>query len=165
MIRSLLILICLMFSFSQPLLASPKQQRQQIQQLIIEEAKNLNIPISLALAVAHVESYFDPQVESHKGACGVMQIMPATAMGEYGIPKNMLWNPKINVRLGLHFLQRLLQRYKGRVNLALSYYNGGSRVGDLPHAHIIPATRPYVAKVRHWQKQYQYKLYHGLDLL
>ncbi|MEG3638238.1 lytic transglycosylase domain-containing protein [Magnetococcus sp. PR-3] len=168
MIRSLLIVTLLGLTLSLPTLSwakANKQQRQYIQQMIIQEAKALQIPISLALAVAHVESYFDPRIESHKGARGVMQIMPATAMGEYGIPKKMLWNPQVNVRLGLHFLRRLLQRYKGRVNLALSYYNGGSRVGDLPNARIIPATRRYVAKVRHWQKRYQYKLYRGMDLL
>jgi hypothetical protein len=66
----------------------------------------------------------------------------------------LLWNPRINVRLGLHFLKRLLKRYRGRVDLALSYYNGGSAVGDLPNARVIPATYAYVAKVRKLQKYY-----------
>ena len=126
-----------------------------IRAIIHEEARNLGMPVALALAVAKVESDFRPHLESHKGARGVMQVMPATAMDEYAIPAKMLWNPRINVRLGLHFLKRLLVRYRGRVDLALSYYNGGSRVGDLPNARVMPATRGYVKKVRTWQQRYQ----------
>ena len=38
-----------------------------------------------------------------------MQIMPATARGEYGVhPDQHLWNPRVNIRLGLHFLGRLI---------------------------------------------------------
>ncbi len=83
-----------------------------------------------------------------------MQIMPATARDEYGIAPEQLWEPRINIRLGLHFLKRLLVRYKGRMDLALSYYNGGSRVGDLPNARVIPATRSYVRKVMRLQRNY-----------
>ena len=93
--------------------------------IVIEEAVKLGVPISLALAVAHVESGFSPRAESSKGARGVMQIMPDTAALEYAIDPDVLWQPRINVRLGLHFLNRLLKRYNGRVELALSFYNGG----------------------------------------
>ncbi len=133
----------------------------EIKQLVMQEAVRMHVPISLALAVAHAESHFDPRAESHKGARGVMQIMPATAKYEYGIAPNMLWNPRINIRLGLHFLARLLQRYRGRVDLALSYYNGGSAVGTLPHARVIPATAHYVAKVRRLQAHYRARLSRG----
>ena len=126
-----------------------------IKTMVAQEARNIGLPVALALAVAKVESDFRPHLESNKGARGVMQIMPATALDEYAIPAKMLWNPRINIRLGLHFLQRLLVRYRGRIDLALSYYNGGSRVGDLPNARIMPATRGYVKKVRSWQQRYQ----------
>jgi soluble lytic murein transglycosylase-like protein len=126
-----------------------------IKTMVAQEARNIGLPVALALAVAKVESDFRPHLESNKGARGVMQIMPATALDEYAIPAKMLWNPRINIRLGLHFLQRLLVRYRGRIDLALSYYNGGSRVGDLPNARVMPATRGYVKKVRSWQQRYQ----------
>jgi soluble lytic murein transglycosylase-like protein len=132
-----------------------------IKALVTAEARNLGLPVALALAVAKVESDFRPHLESHKGARGVMQVMPATALEEYAIIPEMLWNPRINVRLGLHFLQRLLVRYEGRVDLALSYYNGGSRVGSLPNARVIPATRGYVTKVRTWQRRYQRQAWSG----
>ena len=136
-------------------------KRQHIQAMVRTEAVRLGVPISLALAVAHAESYFEPAALSHAGARGVMQVMPATARDEYGIPAHMLWQPRINIRLGLHFLKRLLKRYKGRVDLALSYYNGGSAVGDLPRARVIPTTRRYVRRVRSLQRQYRRKLYFG----
>lgn len=132
-----------------------------IKHLVIDEAMRLRVPTSLALAVAHAESNFEPRAESAKGARGVMQIMPATAWGEYGVRPRLLWNARVNVRVGLHFLRRLLDRYRGRVDLALSYYNGGSAVGDLPHARVIPATYRYVAKVRRLQRVYRARLRRG----
>jgi soluble lytic murein transglycosylase-like protein len=61
--------------------------------------------------------------------------------------------------LGLHFLKRLLKRYRGRVDLALSYYNGGSRVGNLPRARVLPATRSYVRRVLTLQRRYRRRLW------
>ena len=135
--------------------------RDQMKSLIAREARSLGISTSLALAVARAESDFDPYALSHKGARGLMQIMPRTARTEYGIGKELLWNPRINTRLGLHFLKRLLIRYKGRVDLALSYYNGGSAVGTLPNARVIPATRSYVRKVQKYRAAYARELRQG----
>lgn len=129
-------------------------QRKRIMKLIAREARSLGVPASLGLAIARAESDFDPYARSHKGARGLMQIMPRTARTEYGITEELLWNPRINARLGLHFMKRLLIRYKGRVDLALSYYNGGSAVGDLPNARVIPATRSYVRKVQKYRAAY-----------
>ena len=133
----------------------------EIKALVMEEAARMRISPSLALAVAHAESNFNPRARSRSGARGVMQIMPATARLEYGIKPALLWNPRINVRLGLHFLGRLLSRYRGRVDLALSYYNGGSAVGDLPNARVIPATLSYVAKVQRLRAHYHARLLRG----
>lgn len=135
--------------------------RQDVKLLVAEEAARMRVPISLALAVAHAESNFNPAARSHKGARGVMQIMPRTARSEYGIAPHLLWNPRLNIRLGLHFLKRLLHRYDGRVDLALSYYNGGSAVGDLPYARVIPATARYVAKVHRLRSHYRRQLRRG----
>ena len=135
--------------------SSPPLSRPAVQQIVAEEALRMGVPVSLALAVAHAESNFDPAAESPKGARGVMQIMPATARGEYGIDADLLWQPRLNIRLGLHFLKRLLERYRGRIDHALSYYNGGSAVGDLPYARVIPATAKYVKRVRRLQSRYR----------
>jgi len=137
--------------------ASPSEQAR-IQELIVAEARDLGVDPALALAVAHAESLFDPDALSPKGARGVMQIMPMVARGEYGLHPDILWTPRINVRMGLHFLRRLLDRYDRIEALALSYYNGGSAVGDLPNARVLPATRGYVAKVLRLKERYQERL-------
>ena len=139
----------------------PAAARERMRVLIVTEARAMDFPAALALAVAHAESYFDPTAESHKGARGVMQIMPATSLGEYGIQPDRLWEPRINVRLGIHFLRRLIERYRGRTDLALSYYNGGSAVGNPPNARVIPATAAYVRKVRWLHRHYQRELWSG----
>ncbi|MDB4173084.1 transglycosylase SLT domain-containing protein [bacterium] len=133
--------------------------RNQIQSLVVREARRIGVPAALALAVAKAESNFNVNAHSHKGARGVMQIMPRTSIGVYGVAPKLLWNPRVNVHLGLHFLHKLLKRYQGRVDLALSYYNGGSAVGDLPHARVIPATRKYVEKVRRYRRQFSRQLH------
>jgi soluble lytic murein transglycosylase-like protein len=136
-----------------------RTSKDTIKHMVAREARDLGIPVSLALAIAHAESSFNPSAVSHKGARGVMQIMPATALGEYGIHPRLLWNPRVNIRLGLHYLGRLIRKYRGRTDLALSFYNGGSAVGPPHKARIIPATYPYVRKVLRLQEMYRDRIY------
>ena len=140
--------------------ASPPE-RQVIEDMVRREARDLGVSVPLALAVARAESNFNPNAESHKGARGVMQVMPATSLGEYGIHPDLLWDPRVNIRLGLHFLGRLIRRYRGRVDLALSYYNGGSAVGEWPKARVIPVTASYVRKVLELRRRYRVRLWSG----
>jgi soluble lytic murein transglycosylase-like protein len=130
-------------------------QRHAVMAMVAREARAAGVPVPLALAVAHAESYFNARALSGKGARGVMQIMPATSSGEYGVHPDRLWNARLNVRMGLHFLRRLIDRYGGRVDLALSHYNGGSGVGDGPGARVIPATRAYVGRVHALWRAYR----------
>jgi len=94
--------------------------RSETRRLVVEEAMNSHVPPSLAMAVAKVESDFQPKALSSAGARGVMQIMPATAMGEYGVGAEELWDARLNVQLGIDFLESLIARYEGRWDLALS---------------------------------------------
>ncbi len=146
-------------SFTQ--VAARPTGRSEIMLMVVREANALNVSPSLALAVAHAESNFNPRALSPVGARGVLQIMPATARGEYGIAADRLWDPRTNIRLGLHFLKRLHHRYGGRTDLALSHYNGGSAVGRPPNARVIPATRSYVAKVQRLQQMYRRRILNG----
>jgi len=141
--------------------AATRSGRGQIMSMVVREANDLGVSASLALALAHTESNFNPRALSPKGARGVLQIMPATARGEYGIAADRLWDPRTNIRLGLHFLKRLQRRYGGRTDLALSHYNGGSAVGRPPHARVIPATRSYVARVQRLQQMYRRRILDG----
>lgn len=119
-----------------------------VQQLLIDEANRQNIDPALALAIAEVESNFNPRALSHAGAKGVMQIMPATAENVYGIASGQLFDAKINIRIGVSFIKKLLNRYNQRLDIALSHYNGGSAVQDkFGRLSVIPATRKYVNKV------------------
>ena len=127
-----------------------------LQRLVVEEALGTaRVPPSLALAVARVESNFRDDALSSAGARGVMQIMPATARGEYGVGADELWNARLNIQLGIDFLDRLIQRYGGRWDLALSHYNGGSVAGDGTRARPLAATRGYVDSVLRWEGWYR----------
>jgi hypothetical protein len=128
--------------------------RADIRRLVVEEAMNSHVPPSLAMAVAKVESDFQPKALSSAGARGVMQIMPATAMGEYGVGAEELWDARLNVQLGIDFLEHLIGRYDGRWDLALSHYNGGSVTRTRSGMEPLTATRKYVEAVLKWQKRY-----------
>ena len=136
------------------------KNRDQIRLMIETEAKRMRFSVPLALSVAHAESHFNPRALSKKGARGVMQIMPATSIGEYGINPDQLWEPIINIRMGIHFLRRLIKQY-GRTDLALSHYNGGSAVAQFGNARVLPWTHSYVRKVRRLQRRYYRNALHG----
>ena len=128
--------------------ANNNYSKSYIKMLLVENArKSSYVTPALALAVAEVESSFRSNVVSSKGAVGVMQIMPRTALLEFGVPKKDLFNPIINIKIGIKFLDGLIKKYKGDIGIALSHYNGGSAVGRWPNVKIIPATYPYVLKV------------------
>jgi soluble lytic murein transglycosylase-like protein len=127
-----------------------------VQRMVIEEAMKSRVPPALALAVARVESNFQPQAQSPVGARGVMQIMPKTARGVFGVHESQLWNARLNIRLGITFLEQLYDQYGRRWDLALSHYNGGTLAGGSgatarPHDY----TRKYVADVQRWQRYYE----------
>lgn len=138
-------------------LYSPVEAKTQaeIQRIIIEEAQNSRVPAALALAVAKVESNFKEDALSSAGARGVMQIMPDTGLNVFGVSKHELWNARLNIQLGIDYLEQLYDQYGERWDLALSHYNGGSLGGGTgasaqPHAY----TRKYVRDVLRWKDRY-----------
>lgn len=128
---------------------------ENVKRLVIAEAKRQNITPSLALAIAKVESNFNPQALSDAGAKGVMQIMPRTAEQGFGVSRERLFDPHLNIELGVKFIKKLLTQYDGRLDIALSHYNGGSGVknrhGEL---RVMPTTRDYVNKVLSSQQDF-----------
>jgi len=135
--------------------------RFEVKQMIVKEATHSRVPVALAMAVAKVESDFNARALSSAGARGVMQIMPQTARGEFGVAPEHLWDAKTNIRLGVRFLERLYDQYNGQWDLALSHYNGGTLKDNRPHLR----TRKYVATVQKWQRIYheQARLWDGPD--
>ena len=133
--------------------------RPYIKMLLIENARlSEYVTPALAIAVAKIESDLRSDAVSNKGAIGVMQIMPRTGLLEFGVKRNDLFNPIINIKIGIKFLDQLIKKYKGNIGVALSHYNGGSAVGIWPNVKIIPATYPYVVKVLKKSNELAYKV-------
>ena len=131
-----------------------------IQKLLVDEANRQGIKPELVLAIAEVESNFNPNALSQAGARGVMQIMPRTAEKVFGISASQLYEAKVNINLGVSFIKKLLSRYDQRLDIALSHYNGGSAVQDnFGRLSVIPATQTYVNKVIAAQEKFTYKAY------
>ncbi len=105
-------------------------EARKLATLIIEECDNYDLDPFLILAVIQIESEFTPKAVSGQGAIGLMQVMPATGKflaKELGISyngKNTLYDPFINVKLGIHYLSFLEDRFDSTEN-ALAAYNYG----------------------------------------
>ena len=90
-----------------------------------------DLPPSLILAVIRAESSFRPAVQSHAGAQGLMQLMPPTAewmaqqMGKTDFLPEDVWNPEVNIAIGVFYLHWLINYYDGNINVALAAYNAG----------------------------------------
>ena len=153
-----LLSILFIFVFNQGSFAQNWTKKRIIQTIISESQKSKFVKPEVALAVAEVESGFRPDPISPKGAIGVMQIMPLTAKTVFNVPRHKLFDPEINIRLGIQFLDQLIEQYHGEIHYARSHYNGGSKVGSFPNSRIIPATRPYVQKVHVAAKRHQKSL-------
>ncbi|MGH7616267.1 MAG: lytic transglycosylase domain-containing protein [Gemmatimonadaceae bacterium] len=80
----------------------------------------------LAFRLVRLESDFNEHAVSKVGAIGLAQVMPSTArLLDKAVTREALFNPKTNLRVGLHYLRSLLNQYKGNVHLALLAYNRG----------------------------------------
>ncbi len=89
------------------------------------------LPEGLIWAVMRQESGFDPDAVSPARAVGLLQVLPETArsVGEelsLDADDARLTSPPFNVRVGAHFLRKLLERFRGDVPLAVAAYNGGA---------------------------------------
>jgi len=94
----------------------------------IREASEENgLDPTFVAAVIYTESRFRPDVESHRDAYGLMQLLPQSAhfiQRKSGI-KGDFRNPKVNIRLGTWFLGYLDDQYEGDERLMLAAYNSG----------------------------------------
>jgi hypothetical protein len=112
--------------------------------IIDRASKKYHVDPELIKAVVRVESNFNANCTSPKGAMGLMQLMPETAE-ELGV-KNC-YDPVENIMAGTCYLKNLLDRYDGSVSLALAAYNWG--MGNIErHPEKLPKeTRSYIARV------------------
>ena len=116
-----------------------------ISELIDYYARDRGLSPRLVQAVIQVESAYDPRARSHKGAMGLMQLMPDTArLLRVSDP----YDPGQNIRGGTLYLRRQLDRFSGDLTLALAAYNAGpAAVTEYGGVPPYAETRSYVRKV------------------
>lgn len=136
-------------------------------------ANAYQVDTNLAAAVIKVESKFQNEVHSHRGAVGLMQLMPDTAawiagqIEDKGYSLQALHEPQRNIRYGIWYLASLQAEFQGNDILALAAYNAGRGnvqtwmqaygwdtsfhdVDAIPYAE----TREYVRQVLHDAEAY-----------
>jgi soluble lytic murein transglycosylase len=103
---------------------------EQVARTIAVESRRHGLDPALVLAVIHVESRYDAYAVSPVGAMGLMQILPTTGE-ELAAKEGIVWrgpqtlfDPIVNVRLGVAYLKELTARY-GNTAMALAAYNWG----------------------------------------
>ncbi len=135
--------------------------RALIERRLRKIARELGIAPRLALSMAKVESKFDHKAVSPKGAIGVLQVMPHTAWGVYDVPAERLFDPDVNIRIGLSFMKTLLQRFDQNLDLSLAAYNAGpTRVVEAGYqVPPIRQTQEYVKRVKEAMNEYGPPLY------
>ncbi len=114
--------------------------------LINRLAPEFGIQPRLALAIAEIESDFDPAARSPRDAVGLMQLIVPTAE-RFGVRDRT--DPEQNVRGGLAYLRWLMAYFRGRVALVVAAYNAGEEaVAKYRGVPPFPETRRYVERVR-----------------
>ncbi|MFN4896533.1 MAG: lytic transglycosylase domain-containing protein [Pseudomonadota bacterium] len=142
----------------------------KLAQIIVTESHQAEIDPLFVAAVIRTESMFRHTAVSHRGAQGLMQLMPKT--GHYVAklsnlelkdPRD-LHDPQTNIRLGISYLKYLSRRFNGdREKLLVAYNWGpGNLVRALTNSSQFPTeSRQYVRKVlsRHSAWSQQFTLY------
>ncbi|MDE2304362.1 MAG: lytic transglycosylase domain-containing protein [Gammaproteobacteria bacterium] len=114
--------------------------------VIERAAASASVEPALLRAVIVVESGFNSQAVSSKGAIGLMQLMPRTALRFGAIDP---FDPRQNVHAGAHYLRYLLDRFGQNLRLALAAYDAGEDAVERNGWHVPPyeETQAYVPKV------------------
>ena len=118
----------------------------KIDSYILESSLRYNIDPLLIYAQMHQESAFKKRARSHKGASGLMQLMPATAR-RFGVTK--IYDPKQNIDAGVKYMRWLMNKFDQNVVLALAGYNAGEGA-VMKYGRNVPPyreTRNYVKKI------------------
>ena len=139
-----------------------QDEQVALARMLLIEGERYDIDPLFLAAVIRIESAFSKDAISHKGARGLMQVMPATGqdmarrMGIEWIGPNGLHDPAYNVRLGSFYLRHLLDHYKGNYKRALTAYNRGPRnlrCIERRHGSLLSKFTVYFRKI---QKTYGY---------
>jgi len=127
----------------------PRSTYQEMVDAIGDAAIRYDVPPETILAVIRIESNFDVNATSDAGAVGLMQLLPSTAeevARELRLPwtgeESQLRDPAVNIRLGTHYLTKLLNRFDDLSQALAAYNEGPERVADR-----APGTTDYARRV------------------
>jgi hypothetical protein len=145
--------------------------------LVTTYSNQYNLDRFMVFALIREESFFNPMIVSPARANGLMQLLYGTARlvaRKQGIRINRydLYNPRVNIRLGVDYLKELLDKYDNKIHLALAAYNAGyyrvdewlAQFGNVPEDEFIEMipfteTRNYVKNIL--RNYYYYKFYYA----
>jgi soluble lytic murein transglycosylase-like protein len=118
----------------------------QIDGYLIDAGTRNGIDPLLLYSIMHQESSFKSRAISPKGARGLMQLMPGTAM-RFGVTN--IFDPRQNIEGGARYVRFLLERFDGDVNLTLAGYNAGEGAVEKYGWHVPPyaETQEYVRRI------------------
>jgi soluble lytic murein transglycosylase-like protein len=133
-----------------PLAEQPMTAASGYEGIIEQAAEQYRIPAALIRAVIKQESNFNTEAVSHKGAMGLMQLMPETA-DLLGVSDP--FEPSENIFGGTEYLADMINRYDGNLNKALAAYNAGpDRVQE--NIPKIRETVNFVESVLHYYESF-----------
>ena len=118
----------------------------QVDGYLIDSGTRNGIDPLLLYSIMHQESSFKSHAISPKGARGLMQLMPGTAM-RFGVTN--IFDPRQNIEGGARYVSFLLDRFDGDVNLTLAGYNAGEGAVEKYGWRIPPyaETQEYVRRI------------------
>ena len=134
----------------------------EIQEIIHRNALLFNVSPQLVTAVIQVESSFNPEAYSPKGACGLMQLTPLVWQaynpdsvcngrhrpGEKNHGRDCIYNIEANIATGVRYLKELIDYYDGETGRALEAYNAGLTNVDLDRFRPkYQETRTYLGRI------------------
>lgn len=131
---------------------TPKAYIKKYEGIIQQAASQFHVDSSLIKAIIKAESDFDHRAVSHKGAQGLMQLMPETANE---LEVHDPFDPEQNIYGGTRYLSTLLRRFKNDTSLAVAAYNAGpeavERAGGVPS---VRETKRFVERVLKYYHQF-----------
>ena len=139
------LLVILLMALAPARAAEPAVLREHAASWVEHYSRAYQVPVELVEAVIEVESSWDPHAVSPKGAVGLMQLMPRTAI-RFGV-----WNRfriEENIRGGVAYLAWLIDTFRGDLRLVTAaYLVGESSIRSRGLAYSSPEVYRYVNRV------------------
>ena len=131
---------------SDPALRGYTTGSQDVDRYLVDSATRNGVDPLLLYSIMHQESTFKPHAISPKGARGLMQLMPPTAI-RFGV--NNIFDPRQNIEGGARYLAFLLDYFDNDLSLALAGYNAGEGAVEKYGWQVPPysETREYVRRI------------------